>query len=859
MGIDFVDGLARFGDAPALLTRSGETISYRELSRRVDAFALSLGPKKRLLALEAAHSEHMVVAYLGALRGGHAVALVSAEDGAEGVRRFQPELFYRSVDGRWRLDAAEEEPGAASLHPDLALLLKTSGSTGIGKGVRLSRQAVASNASAIAAYLGLVGSDRAALILPLHYCYGLSVLNAHLAVGASVWLSDRSIVSAGFLPGLKESGATNLSGVPYSFELLDRIGFRTESFPALRLMTVAGGRLAAEMLRSYARHMERQGGHFFAMYGQTEATARMAYLPPDMALAHPDCIGVAIPGGELAIVDEQGRSVDAWGQTGELVFRGPNVMMGYAETRDDLARGAELSELATGDLAERDPRGLFRVVGRKSRMSKIAGIRLGHDALEAGLAAQGIGAAVVGDDERVVAVFASAHSARHVRDALAQVAGLTRTQADAVRVAALPRLASGKVDLKALACHLTPEPPSEAADVRQAFAEAFYPYPVEDGDSFARLGGDSLRYVQLYAALERRLGRLPEDWERLTIADLAARQPKSRKEQRSVGLDILIRALAITLVVIHHATLWPIPGGSAVMMVMIGYGLARFQKEALLERDMGRFFRPLVPVLAPYFLIVGLYSLAWGEVPWASILLAGNLGFADPANHSMLPYLYWFIEAYAQTLLVFAALFLLAPLRRLAMRDAFMAGCVMLGGALLLRFAQPVLWPIGPRAIFSLPWVLHLAMLGWCVASADTLGKRLTIVAVAAMAVPLLAYGGGNWTGSWVRYGLVFAAVAGLAFLPRRIPLPNGLAGAALAIAAAGYHIYLFHRFVPETILAPIAPTVPGPAFALLAILGGLLCGLVAFRFQQIVVRRGSRRSFSGAAASHRRMPAVAS
>ena len=125
MGIDFVDGLARFGDAPALLTRSGETISYRELSRRVDAFALSLGPKKRLLALEAAHSEHMVVAYLGALRGGHAVALVSAEDGAEGVRRFQPELFYRSVDGRWRLDAADEEPGAATLHPDLALLLKT--------------------------------------------------------------------------------------------------------------------------------------------------------------------------------------------------------------------------------------------------------------------------------------------------------------------------------------------------------------------------------------------------------------------------------------------------------------------------------------------------------------------------------------------------------------------------------------------------------------------------------------------------------------------------------------------------------------------------------------------------------------
>ncbi len=268
------------------------------------------------------------------------------------------------------------------------------------------------------------------------------------------------------------------------------------------------------------------------------------------------------------------------------------------------------------------------------------------------------------------------------------------------------------------------------------------------------------------------------------------------------------------------------------MMVMIGYGLARFQKEALLERDMGRFFRPLVPVLAPYFLIVGLYSLAWGEVPWASILLVGNLGFADPAAHSMLPYLYWFIEAYAQTLLAFAALFLVAPLRRLAARDAFLAGCVMLGGALLLRFAQPVVWPIGPRAIFSLPWVLHLAMLGWCVAAADTRGKRLAIVAVAALVSPLLAYDGGNWTGSWVRYGLVFAAIAGLAFLPARIPLPNVVAGASLAIAAAGYQIYLFHRFVPEIILAPFAPALPAPAFALLAMLGGLLAGLVAFRLR---------------------------
>ncbi len=155
---------------------------------------------------------------------------------------FEPDCAYRRIDGRWRTEhlCGSDEP----LHPNLSVLLSTSGSTGGCKAVRLSAANIAANARSIAEYLDLGADDRACLVLPLHYSYGLSVLNAHLSVGASLYIPNGSILDRGFLDGLAESGCTNLSGVPYSYELLEKVGFRDRAFPQLRFMTVAGGRLA---------------------------------------------------------------------------------------------------------------------------------------------------------------------------------------------------------------------------------------------------------------------------------------------------------------------------------------------------------------------------------------------------------------------------------------------------------------------------------------------------------------------------------------------------------------------------------------------------------------------------------------
>lgn len=758
--------LARHGTTPALVFPSG-CMTYAELAGRVDRLAAQMGTTKKLVAVEATLSSHAIIAYLAALRAGHAVMLAAnanPDAWRSLLQRFQPDLVVRRTGGRWRCEQAGVEDGRA-LHPDLALVLTTSGSTGAGKAVRLAASALSGNAAAIAQYLELVPDDRGILFLPLHYSYGLSILNSHLAVGASLYVTESSILQPGFLDGLRRHRCTNMPGVPYSYELLEAVGFREQAFPDLRFMTVAGGRLATDLVRQYHDFLTADGKQFFVMYGQTEATARIAYVPPALVGDRPDCIGIAIPGGKLGLIDAAGRAITEAATEGQLVYCGPNVMMGYASNRADLGRGPEIDLLYTGDLAVRDADGLYRITGRQRRMSKIAGVRIGHDAVEASLARAGLTAAVVGDDQNILAACVTPCRTDDVRRLLGIATGLSSAQVRAVQVEALPRLTTGKVDYEAIRAWLGDDVTVPTADVTRAFQQVFWPHPVGAGDSFVTLGGDSLRYLELSMLLGRHLGQCPRGWEQMSIAELAAWQPVTRSWRR-VSTDIVIRVLAILMVVVHHATGWPLPAGSATMMLLIGYSLGRFQLDNLLAQRFGRFFRPLLAILTPYLVILAGFALAWQSVPWTSLFLVANLGFGTPEQHTMLPYLYWFVEAYAQTILLWAAIFLLPSIRGLAQRNPFRLGLLLLSATLIGRFAGPELWPLGDRVIFAPWWMLPLASLGWCLAFADTARRRQLTLVVAAAVMALLAYAGGNWTGSWIRYGLQVPVVVCLLYAP---------------------------------------------------------------------------------------------
>jgi hypothetical protein len=629
---------------------------------------------------------------------------------------------------RFESDRWEATGSAApALHPDLALLLSTSGSMGSPKLVRLSAENLQANAESIAEFLELRGDDRGLLSLPLHYSYGLSVLHAHLAVGASLYVTAQPIISPGFLDNVAGAGCTNIAGVPHSYALFEEIGLRRHALPSLRLMTGGGGALAPDRVRDYARFMQARGGRLFVMYGQTEATARMAYLPPEAALTHADHIGIAIPGGRFELIDEKDQRIDRPNQVGELVYSGPNVMMGYAEMRADLALGATLDRLRTGDLATRGPEGFFRIAGRCARFSKIAGFRIGHDDLERRFRQRGYVAAVTGDDARILVALEGSAAIADLRDEIARDAGIP---ADRIRIAvchALPRTTTGKIDY-AGGCMPGDGERRRCADrrrpIQEAYAATFFPRRVRREDSFNSLGGDSLAHVQLALALEQNLGRCRKDWEDSSIGDLAAKAAPKPSPGKQLDAAHLLRAGAVLLVALHHATLWPIPGGAATLLVLVGWSLARFQAPRLFTGKVGPMLRAAASHLLLYLPIVIIYSFATDRFLWPSLLLIGNTGIADYDIVGGFLWIYWFVEVYAQTILLVAGLFLIAPLRRWIAAHPLAAGLIATAFALVLRHYTPAVWDAGEMKNLMTTMVLYMPHSAGPSASPRPQGRR---------------------------------------------------------------------------------------------------------------------------------------
>jgi acyl-CoA synthetase (AMP-forming)/AMP-acid ligase II len=445
----FADALRGHGEAIALIGEDGETLSYAELITRAEGLLDRIGAGRRLVFLETRNDVGSVVAYVAALLGGHPVYLFhdrSDPGFRELQERYRPNLILAAADGAFRIETVSED--AIGLHPDLRILLSTSGSTGSPKFVKLSERNVLSNARAIAAYLALTPADRAITSLRFSYSYGMSVLNSHLVAGGSLLLTDRSISDEQFWTLARTGGATSFAGVPHTFEVLSRLPEDTLAIPSLRYCTQAGGRLAPGLVSRFARQGRQQGWSLFVMYGQTEAAPRIAYLPPDMAEAHPDCIGRAIPGGCIDLLDADGQPIARPGQPGELSYVGPNVMMGYALERGDLATDETPERLLTGDIAQWTDKGLVRIVGRAGRFVKPFGLRVNLDEIEGWLRARFPEVACTGDDATIVIALPDSVEPGVDAAVVAELAAFSRLPPFVFRVlrfGALPRLSNGKV------------------------------------------------------------------------------------------------------------------------------------------------------------------------------------------------------------------------------------------------------------------------------------------------------------------------------------------------------------------------------------------------------------------------------
>ncbi|MCP3820627.1 AMP-binding protein [Streptomyces sp. A3M-1-3] len=854
--VPFARTLAAHGDRTALITADG-TVSYRELAARVDVTARRLGRERRLVLLVGANTVEALVVHLAALAAGHPVLLVPG-DHPEAVQSlvdaYDPDVVARPEGGEWVLDE-RRAVSAHALHPDLALLLSTSGSTGSPKLVRLSHENLQANAESIAEYLGIRDTDRAATTLPLHYCYGLSVVHSHLLRGAGVILTDLSVADSCFWELFRAGRGSTFAGVPYTFDLLDRVGFAGMELPHLRYVTQAGGRLAPDRVAHYAALGRTGGWDLFVMYGQTEATARMAYLPPDLAETRPEAAGVAIPGGSFRL-----SPLPEWPgeDTGELVYAGPNVMLGYAESPADLRLGRTVEELHTGDIARRGADGLYELVGRRSRFAKILGLRIDPQRVEAMLEKQGITCCCTSDDDAlVVAVAVDAAAAAtdgidiaHIRRLVTGECGLP---AHAVRVCVLPelpRLATGKPDYRAVreltrpaagqgtqvAAHAKAEQDGPV-DLCRLYAEILDRDDVTEDSSFASMGGDSLSYVEMSLRLEEALGRLPDTWHTLPIREL--RQPVrppvkgagARGRRRSLETGIALRAVAIVLIVGSHIHLFMVKGGAHVLLGVAGYNFARFhltsadRRERLrnMARSVARIAVPSMAWLALMLLVTDDYRLT------NVLLLTSLLGEHDG---------FWFIEALVYMLVVMAAVLAVPLLDRTERRFPFALPTALTALGLIGRYDLLGLDARGhiPLAVT----VFWLFAMGWAAAKAVSVRQRLLVTAAALATVP-------GFFGQPAREAVIMAGLTLLVWV-RNVPSLASVNRVAGVLASSSLYIYLTHWQVFPRL---------GDQFAVVAMIASLLVGIAyavvatrVMRWRPAALR--ARRTANGAAAGRR-------
>lgn len=451
-----------FGEKAALTDDTGVTLRYDELAALQDELSGTGSGELTMMMCE--NSLGALAGYAALLNSGHPMLMVSAELPADMRRQimntYRPGMIFapqslrgdypnmteiRTVDSftLLRTNYAERWP----VNPALGQLLTTSGSTGSVKFVRQSRENIRVNAQLIADYLEMTGSDRIITALPMNYTYGLSVICAALLRGAAMIVTKSGVMDEDFWDLFESGHVTAFHGVPGTYDMLHRMDFFCDDFPDLRLMTQAGGKLSLDLQRYFAEYAARYGKRFVIMYGQSEATAAISYLPADKALEKPGSVGIVVPGGEVELIDDEGNPVEGARRPGELVYRGKNVTLGYASRGEDLAAGDDWQgELRTGDMAERDDDGFLYITGRLKRFIKVTGHRISLDEIDDRIMNDlNIRCVSSGVDDHLIIFVLSDEDGAAVQAYVRQKISVVRPSFRVVKIDAFPVNEAGKV------------------------------------------------------------------------------------------------------------------------------------------------------------------------------------------------------------------------------------------------------------------------------------------------------------------------------------------------------------------------------------------------------------------------------
>ena len=467
--MSYFEQFDRFGEKTAFLDDRGQSVTYTQLEEFAGRMGKILTPRTLVFSF-CENSVGAAVGYLSFLNNKVVPLMIDRKIDTELrehlISVYQPAYLYIPKDMVECFDTTEvlhEEfdyilartPYDMEIEMDerLALLLTTSGSTGSPKLVRQSYTNVQANAESIAQYLELDETEKPITTLPMNYTYGLSIINSHMQVGGTVLLTDKSMMMKGFWDFMKGEKATSFGGVPFTYELLKKIKFFKMDLPDLRYMTQAGGKLSPELHKEFAQWAMERGKKMIVMYGQTEATARMAYLPAEKSLEKYGSMGKAIPGGQFLLIDAAGNVIEEPETVGELVYEGANVTLGYATCRQDLALGDERGgRLETGDMAKRDEDGFYFIVGRKKRFLKIFGNRVNLDEIDQLIKQQfdGMDCASTGVDDKMKTYITDETQVDAVKQFLSAKTHLSESAFGVIYIPEIPKNEAGKTLYKDL-------------------------------------------------------------------------------------------------------------------------------------------------------------------------------------------------------------------------------------------------------------------------------------------------------------------------------------------------------------------------------------------------------------------------
>jgi len=400
---NLLNQIEQFNSNTCFVDQNEKKRSYKNIIKNSEKITNDLKPRSLIFNLTSNHIEALT-SYVGFLRKGLVQVLLDPKINTvlleNLINTYSPDYIYLPIEGKENFKNYSlmnkfnthkilklKNIKRYSIYKNLALLLTTSGSTGSKKFVRISYENIYENTKSIIKYLKINQSHKTITTMPPFYTYGLSIINTHLFVGASIIATETSIVEKSFWNLLKNQKITSFGGVPYFYEILKKIKFHKMFLPNLKYFTQAGGTLDKDLIKYFISFAESNNSKFIIMYGQTEATARMTYLPFSSVKKKIGSIGIPIPGGEILL---KNKKISSKNKKGEIIYKGKNVSMGYANTYKDLIKSDENKQiLSTGDFAEKDKDGYLYIIGRKSREVKLHGHRINLNELEAILANKG--------------------------------------------------------------------------------------------------------------------------------------------------------------------------------------------------------------------------------------------------------------------------------------------------------------------------------------------------------------------------------------------------------------------------------------------------------------------------------------